>query len=95
MTYHLCRFLGVSSGWDGTTLSIDRTGETAEYTAETSAARQKGSVAVSRVTYSVVINGTEFDSKSAKWPLLNYRDVTYFPLTLSLIHISEPTRRTQ
>ena len=84
MTYHLCRFLGVSSGWDGTTLSIDRTGETAEYTAETSAARQKGSVAVSRVTYSVVINGTEFDSKSAKWPLLNYRDVTYFPLTWAL-----------
>ena len=84
MTYHLCRFLGVSSDWDGTTLSIDRTGDTAEYTAETSSVRQGGSVTVARVSYPVVINGTAFDSKSAKWPLLNYRDVTYFPLTWAL-----------
>jgi len=84
MTYHLCRFLGVSSDWDGTTLYIDRTGDAAEYTAETSSTRQKGSVTAVRVSYPVVINGTAFDSKNAKWPLLNYRDVTYFPLTWAL-----------
>lgn len=84
MTYYLCSFLGVSSRWDGSTLYIDRTGASAAYTAETSSTQKRGNVSVSRVTYPVVINGTEFDSKTAKWPLLSYNNVTYFPLTWAL-----------
>lgn len=84
MTYHLCSFLGVSTSWDGTALSIDRTGGGAKYYAETSKTRQKGRVSAEKVEYPVVINGNAFDSKNAQWPLLNYSNITYFPLTWAL-----------
>ena len=58
------------------------------------------------VTAKVTLNGQVIDNKNAKYPLLSYSNITYFPMTyhlsrfmgvetdwnLSLIHISEPTR---
>lgn len=80
MTYDLCRFLGLSADWDGKTLSIAKTGETGGYTPVTGSSRS-GRVNISRVTYPVVVNGAPVDNANAKWPLINYSDVTYFPLT--------------
>ncbi len=84
MTYYLCRFLGVTTRWDGKTLYIDRTGDAGEYSAETAKTVQKGRVTAAEVEYPVVINGTAFDNSNTKWPLLSYKNVTYFPLTYAL-----------
>ena len=85
MTYHLCEFLGVATRWDGKTLYIDRTGSSPDgYSTEVTRSKPQGRVTSSTVSYPVVINGNTFDSKNAKWPLLNYQDVTYFPLTWDL-----------
>ncbi len=83
MTYHLCRFLGVETDWDGSsrTLSIDRSGVNAPYVADTGGASHGAAVSVSRVNYNVVVNGIPVDNDQAAWPLLNYNNITYFPLT--------------
>ncbi|MDE7243337.1 MAG: hypothetical protein K2O18_05075 [Oscillospiraceae bacterium] len=85
MTYHLCDFLGVATRWDGKTLYIDRTGTGAgSYTTEVTTEKKQGHVTASTAGYPVVINGKTFDNKNAQWPLLNYKDITYFPLTWAL-----------
>ena len=83
MTYHLCRFLGLTTKWDSSTktLSISKTGEMGEYVPDTGGGPKSGSVSVTQVAYPVVVNGTPVDNSTAEWPLLNYNNVTYFPLT--------------
>lgn len=81
MTYHLCRFLGLTTEWDDVsrTLTITRTGGTGDYVPDTGHGRKSGSVSVTRVDYPVVVNDETADG--GQWPLLNYGGVTYFPLT--------------
>lgn len=83
MTYYLCRFLGLTTQWDATaeTFSIVKTGETGQYVPDTGHSRKSGSVSVTRVAYPVSVNGTPVDNSKAEWPLLNYNNITYFPLT--------------
>lgn len=83
MTFHLCRFLGLTTEWDSVsrTLTITRTGEAGDYVPDTGHSRKSGTVSATRVDYLVVVNDEEVDSRTAKWPLLNYAGVTYFPLT--------------
>lgn len=83
MTYHLCRFLGVTASWDSQTrtLSIDRSEERGNYVEEPGSKRQRGSVSASRVEYAVVVNGVPVDNSQETWPLINYNNITYFPLT--------------
>lgn len=83
MTYHLCRFLGVEAVWDGTsgTLSISCSGVNAPYVADTGGTGRRGAVSVTRVNYSVAVNGIPADNSQAVWPLINYDGITYFPLT--------------
>lgn len=83
MTYYLCRFLQVETDWDGSTrtLYISRAKTGSPYVADTGGHGSKGTVSVSKVTYPVVVNGVSIDNKNATWPLLNYNDITYFPLT--------------
>lgn len=57
MTFHLCRFLGLETGYDGPSrsLSIYRTGEAGDYVPDTGHKAQKGSVTVTRVDYPVFV----------------------------------------
>ena len=81
MTYHLCRFLGLTSNWESQKLSIAKSGERNPYVAEIGSGNRRGNVPVSRVNYQVYVNGTLVDNKNSKWPLLSYNNITYFPLT--------------
>ena len=83
MTFHLCRFLGLTTEWDSVsrTLTITRTGGAGDYVPDTGHGRRSGSVSAVRVDYPVVVNDETVDNSRAKWPLLNYSGVTYFPLT--------------
>ena len=83
MTFHLCRFLGLTTEWDAPsrTLIITRTGEAGDYVPDTGHSGRSGSVSATRVDYPVMVNDEGIDNSAAKYPLLNYSGVTYFPLT--------------
>lgn len=84
MTWDLCRFLGLETRWDGETrtLSIDRSGERGPYVADTGGALRPGqAVAARTVDYVVVVGGETVSGGDTDWPLLSFRNVTYFPLT--------------
>lgn len=83
MTYYLCRNLGLTTDWDNgsRTLCITPNGISAQYVADTGHTPKRGTVAVTRADYTVLVNTEKVDSSRAKWPLLNYSGVTYFPLT--------------
>ncbi len=36
--------------------------------------------------YDIYINGEKYDNNTAEYPLLNFRDITYFPLTYDIVH---------
>ena len=83
MTYYLCRNLGLTTDWynGSRTLCITPNGISAQYVADTGHTPKRGTVAVTRADYTVLVNTEKVDSSRAKWPLLNYSGVTYFPLT--------------
>ena len=83
MTYHLSRFMGVSTDWDNAsrTLKITASGERGAYVADQGHAGTSGTVAVSVPDYAVYVNNARVDNQQENWPVLNYRGVTYFPLT--------------
>lgn len=82
MTYHLSRFMGVETDWNGTAKSLNITagGAQSAYVAEPGKA-PKGSVSVTLPSYRISVNGALIDNKEATYPIFNYNGVTYFPLT--------------
>ena len=83
MTYHLSRFLGVTTEWDNSArvLHIGVTGERGPYVPDAGHGSKKGSVAPVCPQYRILINGAEVNNAVETHPILNYKGVTYFPLT--------------
>lgn len=83
LTYDVCNYMGFQANWDQTAgLTISKTGQFPDYKVNES----KGSINQLDTGYQVIIpdltiNGTKIDNSKESWPLLNYRDITYFPLT--------------
>ena len=90
MTYHLSRFMGVETDWNGTakSLNIYAGGAQSAYVAEPGKA-PKGSVSVTLPSYRISVNGALIDNKEATYPIFNYNGVTYFPLTFRYAYESE------
>lgn len=82
MTYHLSRFMGVSTDWNGGSKTLDITagGARTAYAAETGK-KQSGSVSVTLPSYKISVNGAQINNKEEKYPIFNYNGITYFPLT--------------
>ncbi|HVI41760.1 MAG TPA: DUF5050 domain-containing protein [Anaerovoracaceae bacterium] len=83
MTYSGCRFLGLESEWKGNAegLSIGKTGITAAYLPYKSATRNGGSYRAAIPAFPIKVNGKAVDNSSLEYPLLSFRDITYFPMT--------------
>lgn len=83
MTYYDCRFLGVSTNWDNATrtLTINKeniSGAYREYNWDwKNAVRNE----INICNFNIVVNGKEIINKNEPYPLITFRDVTYFPLT--------------
>ncbi len=82
MTYHDCRFLGLETTWnqnDG--LGILKSDVAGAYYEDTTAKKNNKRATAQLVSGTVKVNGKQIQNSSEKYPLLLYRDVTYFPLT--------------
>lgn len=84
MTFYLTRNLGLSTGWDAEKgLYIVQHqepyyGETDEMTGNYSLQKTYNATIP---TYPIVVNGWAVDNSKEEYPLLNFKGVTYFPLT--------------
>ena len=82
MTYYDCRFLGLETIWsqeDG--LSIVKTDVTGAYHAYPAAKPNRTQDSAMIAPGKIAVNGKTIDNRQETYPLLLYRDVTYFPLT--------------
>ena len=83
MTYYDCRLLGIKTDWTTDTgLVIDKNEDYFyEYMREVNdsknARKQTAKIADEKIT----VNGKLIDNNKEEYPLLVFRDVTYFPLT--------------
>ena len=85
MTWHYCRMLGVTTDWnDETGLRVEKANATAEPTQYQRADNARELYAV-LPKYDIFVNGKKIENDSEEYPLLNFRNVTYFPLTWDFI----------
>ncbi len=83
MTYYDTRFLGLTTAWDNETrtISIEKTNASSAYREYSSDNSNSKNDIASICTFNVIVNGKTIDNTKEEYPLLVYRDVTYFPLT--------------
>lgn len=83
MTYYDCRLLGLNTDWSPSSgLSISK--NDAPFYEYLRQLNEKGNASVLKadiVTQPVAVNGTSIDNSQEPYPLLLFRNVTYFPLT--------------
>ncbi|MED4351258.1 DUF5050 domain-containing protein [Schinkia azotoformans] len=87
MTWFDSRLLGLKTGWsekDGLTISEDKV--TTSY--EPYKTKQKNSKSQNATipTFKITVNGKRINNSKEEFPLLNVRNVTYFPLTWKFAH---------
>lgn len=83
MTYNACRFLGIETFWKESSkeLNIETTGITAAYKPYTNSTKNSNKYKAIIPNFSIIINGNTVDNSKEKYPLLSFRDITYFPMT--------------
>jgi len=83
MTYTYCRFLGLETTWKGQKegLLIEATGVTAAYRPYITTVRNSRSQTAVIPAYPIQINGLKIDQTKEPYPLLSFRNITYFPIT--------------
>lgn len=82
MTYHYGAFLGLDTLWSNNTLTIKKVTATNKDLRwyERKEANKKQYTA-SIATSNVIVNGNTIQNSKEQYPLLLFRDITYFPLT--------------
>lgn len=82
MTYYDCRFLGVETEWtQASGLKIEQSGLTGAYHQDNGKQKNGRTATAQLATGKIAVNGKAITNSKEQYPLLVYRDVTYFPLT--------------
>ncbi|MDO7785912.1 hypothetical protein [Desulforamulus aquiferis] len=82
MTYYDCRFLGIETKWDRVDgLEIDKTGISGAYRPYQGKVRNGYTYTANIPEFNVKVNGKAINNSEEEYPLLVFRDVTYFPMT--------------
>lgn len=83
MTFSDCRFLGIESTWKGDKagLFIDATGISGAYKPYTTASKNGSRYTATTAAFPIQVNGKTVDNSKEEYPLLLFRDITYFPMT--------------
>ncbi|PZE19891.1 hypothetical protein [Paenibacillus xerothermodurans] len=88
VTWDYTRTLGLSHTWsesDGLRIT-SRGMAQVRPAADTQGNNRKTAYTAVPVTYPVFVNGKRIENESAAYPLLNFRDITYFPMTWQFMH---------
>lgn len=89
MTYYMARLLGLSADWtkeSGLSVSCVSTGGAFAYSDYPRARKNAQSCSVTIATGAIKVNGKTIDNDAEPYPLLMFRDITYFPLTWRFCH---------
>lgn len=83
MTYSDCRYLGIESTWKGDKegLLVDTTGVTVAYNPYMSSSRNGKNYTAQIPSFPIKVNGKSIDNSKEEYPLLSFRNITYFPMT--------------
>ncbi|MBQ4527693.1 MAG: hypothetical protein II998_06450 [Clostridia bacterium] len=83
MTYYDCRHLGLTTDWNNETrtLTITKENINAAYREYTWDWINPSVIDFSVCDFNIMVNGKVIDNSKEEYPLLIFRDVTYFPLT--------------
>lgn len=82
MTYYDSRFMGLESIWDSSTgLKIIKTGANWSYEKYESTVKNSSAYNAQLAQFKITVNGKTIDNSKEKYPLLLFKNVTYFPLT--------------
>ena len=87
MTWHYCRMLGVITDWNEKTgLSVEKANATAEpIQYEKADNKSEWNLYATLPEYDIFVNGEKIQNQNEEYPILNFRNVTYFPLTWDFI----------
>jgi len=87
MTWYDTRLLGLEANWSQDEgLNIKQNQVTSSYVPYNSDHRNAASYEAEVPASTVTINGKEIDNTKEKYPLLSFRNVTYFPMTWRFAH---------
>lgn len=83
MTYYDCRYLGLSTDWNSetNTLTLEKSRINCAFRDYAWAWENSQSGRASVCDFNIVVDGKHIDNAKEDYPLLTFRDVTYFPLT--------------
>ena len=81
MTYNDCRFLGLESYWRGNTegLFIEASDVTAAHKPYRTSVKNNRHQTAVIPGFPITVNEKSVDNQKEEYPLLSFRDVTYFP----------------
>lgn len=92
MTYNLCERLDLVSGFDAqkglfiSHSSVDSYADASEMFGGSANNSYDRLYSASIPTYPIYLNGIKIDNEKEEYPLLNFRGVTYFPMTWRFAH---------
>jgi len=82
MTYFDCRFLGLETAYSlQAGLDINKTGAAGSYNDYATNVKNPQKATAKTADFPIRVNGKSVDNKKEQYPLLLFKDVTYFPLT--------------
>jgi hypothetical protein len=87
MTWYDSRLLGLEANWSRNNgLNIKQSHVTSTYVSYHSESRNATNYVAKAPASVITINGKKIDNTKEKYPLLSFRNVTYFPLTWRFAH---------
>ena len=82
MTYYDSRFLNLKTEWNTTTgLKVSKANESSGYITDTTKIKHPTTIKPTIAGFDIYINNQKIDNENEPYPLLIYKDVTYFPMT--------------
>lgn len=82
MTYEFCQGLGLKIGFNADTgLSISSINSSEQFKVSYTDKGSYSDTGATLPSYDIVINGQAIDNLSEPYPILNYKGITYFPMT--------------
>lgn len=82
MTYEYARAMNLATGYlEGSSFMVAYNPCDDKLPVYETTANHKNNTAVIPEEYNIYVNGKKADNSSSEYPLLNFRDVTYFPMT--------------